>query len=86
MIQILEKEIEGEILIFTNLRAVFWKRENALIIIDLHIGKSAHFRKNGIAIPAGILEKDLKNLQKYYIFLKFSKSLLSAIFFTQEET
>lgn len=64
MIQVLEKEIEGEILTFTNARALYWKKENALIISDLHIGKSAHFRKNGIAIPAGILEKDLENLEE----------------------
>ena len=54
MIQVLIKEIEGEILTFTNARALYWKKENALIISDLHVGKSAHFRKNGIAIPAGI--------------------------------
>ena len=64
MIQVLEKEIEGEILTFTNARALYWKKENALIISDLHVGKSAHFRKNGIAIPAGILEKDLENLEE----------------------
>lgn len=64
MIQVLEKEIQGETIIFTNLRALYWKKEKALILSDLHVGKSAHFRKNGIAIPAGILEKDLKNLEK----------------------
>lgn len=70
MIEVLEKEINGEILIFTNFRAVFWKREYALVISDLHIGKSAHFRKNGIAIPAGILEKDLKNLEELLHFFE----------------
>lgn len=64
MIQVLEKEIQGEKLIFTNLRAIYWEKEQTLIFSDLHVGKSAHFRKNGIAIPGGILEKDLKNLEK----------------------
>jgi DNA ligase-associated metallophosphoesterase len=64
MIEVLEKEIHGEILIFTNLRALFWKREKALIISDLHVGKAAHFRKNGIAIPTDILQKDLENLEQ----------------------
>ena len=64
MIKTLEKNIEGENLTFTNLRAIYWAKEKTLIISDLHVGKSAHFRKNGIAIPAGILEKDLKNLEK----------------------
>ena len=65
-IQVLEKEIVGEIFTFTNRRAIFWKREKALIISDVHIGKTAHFRKNGIAIPAGILEKDLNNLEQLF--------------------
>ena len=26
---------------------------------DLHLGKTAHFRKNGIALPNGVIEKDL---------------------------
>lgn len=64
MIQVLEKEIHGEILTFTNLRALFWKRENALIISDLHVGKAAHFRKNGIAMPTDILQKDLNNMEQ----------------------
>ncbi|MGS0747566.1 ligase-associated DNA damage response endonuclease PdeM [Halpernia sp. GG3] len=64
MIEVLEKEIHGEIVTFTNLRALFWKRKNALIISDLHVGKAAHFRKNGIAMPTDILQKDLKNLEQ----------------------
>ena len=76
MIEVLEKEINGEILIFTNFRAVFWNRENALIISDLHVGKSAHFRKNGIAIPAGILEKDLKNLEELLNFFEVQQIII----------
>ncbi|MFK7932224.1 MAG: ligase-associated DNA damage response endonuclease PdeM, partial [Saprospiraceae bacterium] len=30
---------------------------------DLHLGKAAHFRKNGLAAPAVILQKNLENLQ-----------------------
>ena len=63
MIQILEKKIAGELLTFTNLRALFWESKKILIISDLHIGKAAHFRKNGIAMPVNILQKDLQNLE-----------------------
>ena len=51
-----EIEILGEKLILTNQRVVFWPKESALILSDLHIGKTAHFRKNGIAIPKNIFE------------------------------
>lgn len=62
-LEILKKEIEDEIIIFTNYRALFWERKNILIISDLHVGKAAHFRKSGIAMPANILETDLQNLE-----------------------
>lgn len=54
--------IGKEKLVLINDRAVFWKKEKALIISDLHIGKSAHFRKNGISIPQNILHTDLTRL------------------------
>jgi len=32
-------------------KAIYWVEESALVLSVVHIGKSAHFRKNGIAIP-----------------------------------
>lgn len=40
-------------------RAVFWVEESCLIISDLHLGKSHHFRKSGVGIPK---TGDYKNL------------------------
>lgn len=45
-------------------RAIFWKEEQALIVSDLHLGKSTHFRKAGIAVPANIGQDDLYRLQQ----------------------
>ena len=39
------------------------KQEKALIISDVHLGKASHFRKNGIAIPTQITNKDLERLE-----------------------
>ena len=61
-LQTLEKTIQNQTLVFTNQRALFWLEEKAIIISDLHIGKTAYFRKNGIPIPSDILEKDLERL------------------------
>jgi len=44
-------------------RAIFWQEEHALIVSDLHLGKSTHFRKAGIAVPAHIGQDDLYRLQ-----------------------
>lgn len=55
--------IQQEILTLTNQRALYWKKEKTLVISDLHVGKTAHFRKAGIPIPSTILDNDLKRLQ-----------------------
>ncbi len=59
------KEIEcsGETLKLTNSRVLYWQREKMLVLSDLHIGKTAHFRKAGIAIPSQVLHNDLKRLK-----------------------
>lgn len=46
-------------LILTNKKAIYWQAQKTLILSDLHLGKSAHFRRNGIPIPSQIHQKDL---------------------------
>lgn len=55
-------EIKGEQLIVTNQRVIYWPRKRILILSDLHIGKAAHFRKHGIAVPGSVQMKDLARL------------------------
>ena len=31
--------------------AAFWVEKKTLLLADVHLGKVAHFRKNGIAVP-----------------------------------
>lgn len=45
-------------------KAVYWEEERALIVADLHVGKAAHFRKAGIAVPGNIVQEDLYRLQQ----------------------
>ena len=54
--------IRGEEIILSAHRAVYWPREKALIIADMHLGKTAHFRQFGIPIPASLLLADLNRL------------------------
>lgn len=60
----------GENLILSNQRAVFWKREKMLILSDTHIGKTAHFRKNGIPISVEVLKQDLTRLDALIQYFK----------------
>lgn len=55
--------IHNEVLTLTNQRALYWEKEKTLVVSDLHIGKTAHFRKAGIPISSAILHNDLKRLQ-----------------------
>jgi DNA ligase-associated metallophosphoesterase len=43
-------------------RVLFWENENTLIASDLHIGKTGHFRKSGIALPQSLFKEDLQRL------------------------
>ncbi len=54
--------IGEEELILSAGRAVFWPKEKMLLVADLHLGKSAHFRQFGIPVPQTLLESDLERL------------------------
>ncbi|MGJ8665126.1 MAG: ligase-associated DNA damage response endonuclease PdeM [Patiriisocius sp.] len=42
--------------------AIFWHEESMLLIADVHLGKVAHFRKHGAAIPAHVGHENLEKL------------------------
>jgi len=50
----------GEVLELLPQKAIYWKREQTLLMADLHLGKINHFRKSGIAVPAKANEKNLE--------------------------
>jgi uncharacterized protein len=43
-------------------RTLFWEEEKALIVSDLHFGKTGHFRKSGLAVPQALYRNDLQRL------------------------
>ena len=43
-------------------RAIYLPQQQLLAISDLHLGKAAHFRKSGLAVPNGVSKKDLERL------------------------
>ena len=76
MLEVLQKKIQNTLLTFTNQRALFWDAEKILILSDLHVGKSAHFRKHGIAIPSEVLIADLKRLEDLMIHFQPQKIII----------
>jgi uncharacterized protein len=43
-------------------RSIYWEAEQALILSDVHLGKTTHFRKAGIAIPMQVFKNDMHRL------------------------
>jgi DNA ligase-associated metallophosphoesterase len=51
-------------------RCIFWEEEKALILSDLHLGKSGHFRKSGIPVPQTVFKEDMQRLISQVQFFK----------------
>ncbi len=49
-------------------RSIFWEEKKLLILSDLHLGKSGHFRKSGIAVPQKVFREDLQRLVDQVLF------------------
>ncbi len=54
--------VKGQQFWLTAERCLFWEVRKTLIVSDLHFGKTGHFRKSGIPIPANIYREDLQRL------------------------
>jgi uncharacterized protein len=68
--------VQQETFTLTNQRALFWEEQKALILSDLHIGKTAHFRKNGIALANHIMKNDLERLSILIEYFKPEKFIV----------
>ncbi len=55
-------KIRDEELILAKERAIYLPEQRLLAISDLHLGKSAHFRKAGLQIPSTLAQSDLQRL------------------------
>lgn len=75
---------KGETFTLTNQRVLFWAKEKALILSDLHVGKSATFRKHGIPISRKVLEDDLDRLSQLIADFQAQKLIIVGDLFHAE--
>ena len=54
--------LAGEELWLLSQKAIYWPQERTLFIADTHFGKIGHFRKEGLAIPAGAQKNNYRRL------------------------
>ena len=59
----MQLNLHNQTFLLSEHKALVWLEQKMLIIADAHFSKETHFRKNGMAIPAGILQNDLKRLE-----------------------
>jgi len=63
----------GQRLWLSGSRALFWEEESILLLSDLHLGKSGHFRKEGIAVPGAVMKEDMQRLLEVLQFFRPKK-------------
>jgi DNA ligase-associated metallophosphoesterase len=57
-------EIKGNHLQLHLQKAIYWPAEQALLLSDLHLGKEAHFRRAGIAVPLVVADVNFSRLRE----------------------
>ncbi len=74
----------GQTLWLSAEKCLFWEEKRMLILSDLHIGKAAHFRKSGIAIPGQLFEEDMKRIDRQIEYFQPRTLLVTGDFFHSE--
>lgn len=75
---------EQQLWLSTN-RGIFWENESSLILADLHFGKTGHFRKNGINVPAAVYKEDLQRMVELISFFQPKKIIAVGDLFHSKE-
>ena len=70
MQQFIPHRLSGNTFILSSDRCIFWEEQKTLILSDLHLGKTGHFRKSGIAVPQAIFKEDM---QRFVTLLQIYK-------------
>ncbi|MCA1854828.1 ligase-associated DNA damage response endonuclease PdeM [Massilia oculi] len=55
-------EVAGEQVLLLPEKALYWPREQMLVIADIHFGKAAAFRALGVPVPRGTTSENLAGL------------------------
>jgi DNA ligase-associated metallophosphoesterase len=55
-------QLAGEHVLLLPQKALVWPRENMLVVADIHFGKAAAFRAQGVPVPAGTTNANLRAL------------------------
>jgi DNA ligase-associated metallophosphoesterase len=76
--------IQNNSFLLSPQRCLFWEEERILILSDLHLGKTGHFRKHGIAVPQQVFIEDLQRLIEQIMYYKPRKIIAVGDLFHSE--
>jgi DNA ligase-associated metallophosphoesterase len=82
--QLVPHTIYNQNFILSPQRCMYWQEQNALIASDLHIGKTGHFRKYGIAVPQDVFKEDMQRLLDQITFFKAEQLIVVGDMFHSE--
>ena len=68
-------KINNQTFLLHHFGVVFWEEKNILLISDVHLGKVAHFRKHGMAIPNDAIYENFTRLNTVLELFKPEKIL-----------
>jgi len=74
-------QLQQQTLWLSPQRSIFWEEEKRLIVSDIHLGKSGHFRKEGIGIPQTVFKEDLQRLVAQVQFFQPKELIVVGDFF-----
>ena len=66
-------------------RCIYWEEKKALVVSDLHFGKTGHFRKSGIPVPPNVYKEDLQRLVQQIQFFKADELIVVGDLFHSRE-
>lgn len=55
-------QLEGQTLHLHPFRGAYWEEESVLLLADLHLGKTSHFRRHGLPVPRAVSDENWDRL------------------------
>ncbi|HRN57446.1 MAG TPA: ligase-associated DNA damage response endonuclease PdeM [Agriterribacter sp.] len=76
--------VSAQTLWLSTERCIYWEEQRWLILADLHLGKTGHFRKAGIGVPQTVFKEDMQRLVNAVQFFKPEQLIIVGDMFHSE--
>ncbi|WP_124978800.1 ligase-associated DNA damage response endonuclease PdeM [Nonlabens xiamenensis] len=69
----LQVQLKDQHFILHPTGACYWEEQDVVLLADVHLGKSGHFRKHGMAVPAQADDREYDKLNEVISFFQPSR-------------